>query len=96
MKEPEVLFTYEEALPWIREYYHDYSKKVEQEAKCRKIMERQRKRVNLREKICGIATIIVLDIIPIVLMELYGTTGMVDIIKFIFILLGMLLAKTII
>lgn len=29
MKEPEVLFTYEEALPWIREYYDEYAKDKE-------------------------------------------------------------------
>lgn len=95
MKEPEVLFTYEEALPWIREYYDEYAKTKKQEAKCWKIMRQQRKRAEIREKVCGVATIIALVIIPVIILDIYGTTNVDTTIKMVFILIGMILAKTI-
>lgn len=95
MKEPEVLFTYEEALPWIREYYDEYAKTKKQEVKCRKILKWQQKRADMREKICGVVTIVAMVIIPIILMEVYGTTNTVAAVKIVFIFIGMILAKTI-
>lgn len=95
MKEPEILFTYEEALPWIREYYDEYAKTKKHEAKCRKILKRQQKRADMRAKICGVATIVALVIVPVILMEIYGTTNTIATVKMVFILIGMILAKTI-
>lgn len=52
-------------------------------------------RAEIREKVCGVATIIALVIIPVIILDIYGTTNVDTTIKMVFILIGMILAKTI-